>query len=176
LTLSVIVFAVMLTLMVLPPWFARALQSSSRVSPTARMLAYTPPCGVADIYRHNGVIAAAISAGVFSGGLLSVVLALSVGLGTGVQIARIAPRLPAWLLVASHLPHGVFEMPALALATGAGLSSLLLLLQRRPCVTVLAGVCSVFVIVSQAMLVMSAVVECNVTPWVVRSWASYVLR
>lgn len=172
LLLSLVVLGMMLVFIILPSWVARRQQSSPRVAPTARMLAYAPSCRASAIYRNNGAIAGAISAGVLTGGLLSAALVFSVGLGAGAQIARIAPKVPLWFLVLAHFPHGVLELPALALAAGAGLSSLLLLMARRPSVATLVAVCAAFVVVSQGMLLVSAYVECKVTPWVVRSWAT----
>ena len=166
--LSALVLSLMAALIVLPPISTARHRTSPVVSPTTRTLSYTPPCRSGDVYRNNGRIAAAMSLGVLTGGLLSAALVLGVGLSTGLMLGNLAAKLPLWFLVVSYVPHALLEIPGIALAGGAGLSSLLLLGARRPPISLFARAWLTAVVLSQVLLMSSAVVECHVTPWGIR--------
>jgi uncharacterized membrane protein SpoIIM required for sporulation/ABC-type transport system involved in multi-copper enzyme maturation permease subunit len=112
----------------------------------------------------------------FSFGAIGIVL-LMVAV---VPIALIAPIIsmaglsPITFMLAFFVPHGLFELPAAVIATGAGLRLGAALIHRRPKLTIGEGwllavtdFVKLFVFVVMPLLVMAALVEVYVTPQVV---------
>ena len=97
-----------------------------------------------------------------------------------VPIALIAPIIglaglsPITFIFAFFVPHGLFELPAAIIATGAGLRLGAALIHRRPKLTIGEGwllaitdFVKLFIFVVLPLLVVAALVEVYVTPWIV---------
>lgn len=138
-------------------------------------LSFMPQLNTPAIFIHNArtlLISAAL--GVASFGTLALLL-LMVPVGVvgflGAELAHAGTN-PLLFLAAFILPHGIFEMPAAALATALALRAGATIISGNNrelggLVAALADWIKVFVFVVLPLLLIAAVIEANVTPRIV---------